>query len=193
MTKYFHSFTQKWNAYKLQVLEYHKEKLGQWDSKRKKSCGKGILDDTTPQCLLNTMLYMNGLYFALHGSKEHRILWHKPFQIQLIEEYEERPYLKYTEDLSRNHPGGGKSNQKYFTTMPILRNLIGILYVYTSYTTAAVLPIVLIMPIIYNLHKQHLMLSIDIQTSQLDIANKMPQLREYTMKQVFQDTVPIVH
>ena len=121
------------------------------------------MGDATPQSLLDTMLYMNGLYFAVRGGKEHRILRHKPSQIKLIEKHGERPYLMYTKDLSKNHPGGlkgRKSNQKLFTTMPILRNLKGVLYIYTSYTTAAVLPIVPIMHIIYNLiHEEHLMLS----------------------------------
>ena len=33
---------------------------------------KRILDDDNPQSLLDTMLFMNGLYFALHGGNEHR-------------------------------------------------------------------------------------------------------------------------
>ena len=35
---------------------------------------KKILGDSTPQSLLDTMLYMNGFYFALCGGKEHRYL-----------------------------------------------------------------------------------------------------------------------
>ena len=35
---------------------------------------KGILGERTPQSLLDTMIYMNGLYFALRGGKEHRNL-----------------------------------------------------------------------------------------------------------------------
>ena len=46
---------------------------------------KGILGDGNPQALLNTMFYMNGLYFALRGGREHRNLRHQPSQIQLVE------------------------------------------------------------------------------------------------------------
>ena len=60
-----------------------------------------ILGDSTPQCLLDTMLYMNGLYYALHGGKEHRDLRHKPLQIHLVEKPGERPYLMYVEDVSK--------------------------------------------------------------------------------------------
>ena len=35
---------------------------------------KRILGDSNPQSLLDTMLYMNRLYFALCGGHEHRIL-----------------------------------------------------------------------------------------------------------------------
>ena len=52
-----------------------------------------ILGDSTPQCLLDTMLYMNRLYFALHGGKEHRNLPHKPLQIHLMKKPGERPNL----------------------------------------------------------------------------------------------------
>ena len=67
---------------------------------------KGILGDHTSESLVNTMVYMNGLYFALWGGTEHRNLRHNPSQIRLIEKLGERPYLIYTEDVSKNHPGG---------------------------------------------------------------------------------------
>ena len=72
---------------------------------------KGILGDHTPQSLVNTMVYMNGLYFALRGGNEHRNLRHKPSQIQLIERLGERSYLMYTEEISKNHPGGLKGRK----------------------------------------------------------------------------------
>ena len=56
---------------------------------------KGLLGDSTSQSLLDTMLFMNELYFVLCGAKEHRNLRHKPSQIQLIEKPGERPYLMY--------------------------------------------------------------------------------------------------
>ena len=67
---------------------------------------KGLLGDATPQTLVDTMVYMNGLYFALQSGKEHRQLRSTPCQIEVIEKEGERPYLKYTEDISKNHPGG---------------------------------------------------------------------------------------
>ena len=72
---------------------------------------KRILGDSSPQSLLDTMLYMNGLYFALRGGKEHRNLRHKPSQIKLIEKPGERSYLMYVEDVSKNHPGGLKGRK----------------------------------------------------------------------------------
>ena len=43
---------------------------------------KGLLGDATPQNLLDTIVFMNGLYFALRSGSEH-------------------PYLQYTEDTSK--------------------------------------------------------------------------------------------
>jgi len=42
---------------------------------------------------------------------KHRQLRHKPCQIQVVENEGERPYLLYTEDTSKNHPGGLKGRK----------------------------------------------------------------------------------
>ena len=67
---------------------------------------KGLLGDSTPESLLNTVIFYNGLYFALRSGKEHRQLRYSPCQIQVIEQPGQRAYLQYTEDVSKNHPGG---------------------------------------------------------------------------------------
>ena len=72
---------------------------------------KKILGDHNPQTLLNTMIYMNGLYFALRSGDEHRNLRHSPCQIEIFERPGERAYLKYTEDFSKNRPGGIKGRK----------------------------------------------------------------------------------
>ena len=59
---------------------------------------KKILGDHNPYALLNTIIFMVGLYFALRSGDEHRQLRHSPCQIQLIEKPGERPYLLYIED-----------------------------------------------------------------------------------------------
>ena len=82
---------------KAEVISFEDEEL-MWE--------KGILGDDNPQSLLDTMmLFMNGLYFALRGGKEHRQLRHHPSQIKLIEKPGERAYLIYKEDVSKNHQG----------------------------------------------------------------------------------------
>ncbi len=70
-----------------------------------------ILGDHTPEALLNSIIYMNGVYFALRSGDEHRQLRHNPCQIQVVERTGERPYLRYTEDVSKNHPGGIKGRK----------------------------------------------------------------------------------
>ena len=67
---------------KAEVISFEDEEL-MWE--------KGILGDDNPQSLLDTMLFMNGLYFALRGGKEHRKLRHHPSQIELIEKPGEGP------------------------------------------------------------------------------------------------------
>ena len=71
-----------------------------------------LLGDHSPEALLNAMVYMNGLYFALRSGSEHRQLRHSPCQIQIIENPGERSYLRYTEDTSKNHPGGLKGHKQ---------------------------------------------------------------------------------
>ena len=44
-----------------------------------------VLGDHSPQALLNTMIYMNRVYFALCSGAEHRQLRHKPCQIQVMD------------------------------------------------------------------------------------------------------------
>ena len=71
----------------------------------------GQLGDHSPQTLVDTMVFMNGMYFALRSGGEHRNLRHDPAQIELIEKPGERAYLKYMEDISKNHPGGLKGRK----------------------------------------------------------------------------------
>ena len=72
---------------------------------------KKILGECSPESLLKTMIFQNGLYLALRSGSEHRNLRSNPCQIQVIEKKGERTYLQYTEDLSKNHPGGLKGRK----------------------------------------------------------------------------------
>ena len=69
---------------------------------------KGVLGDHSPEALLNTIIFMNGLYFALRSGKEHRDLRLNESQISLIQRNGERSFLEYVEDRSKNRPGGLK-------------------------------------------------------------------------------------
>lgn len=72
---------------------------------------QGLLGDSTPQSLVDTIIVMNGLYFALRSGGEHRQLRSDPCQIQVIEKPGQRPYLEYVEDISKNRPGGLKGRK----------------------------------------------------------------------------------
>ena len=73
---------------------------------------RGLLGDASPQALLNTMVFMCGLYFALRSGQEHRQLRFQPCQIQLHEPQGGKPYLQYIEDISKNRPGGLKGRKQ---------------------------------------------------------------------------------
>ena len=72
---------------------------------------KGLLGSGSPQALVDTMLVMNGLYFALRSGGEHRQLRADPCQITLHERPNDRPYLEYVEDISKNRSGGLKGRK----------------------------------------------------------------------------------
>jgi integrase len=65
------------------------------------------LGDATPQQLLDTLVYLIGLHFALRGCHEHRNLRFasKP-QITLLTDSEGKKYLQYQEDVSKTRQGG---------------------------------------------------------------------------------------
>ena len=56
---------------------------------------KGLLGDDCPSTLLNTMVYLFGLHFALRGREEHRQLRHNPSQISIKVGDSGRRYLEY--------------------------------------------------------------------------------------------------
>ena len=69
---------------------------------------KGLIGDSTPQALLDTLIFYNGIYFALWSGDEHWQLRFNSSQMEHVERSEGIPYLKYVEDVSKNRPGGIK-------------------------------------------------------------------------------------
>ena len=72
---------------------------------------KRLLGDVNPQALVDTMVVMNGIYFALRSGSEHRQLRSDPCQIKLVEKPGHRSYLEYAEDISKNRQGGLKGRK----------------------------------------------------------------------------------
>lgn len=79
------------------IMTYEEEEL-LWDS--------GELGSKNPQQLLNTVLYLFGIHFALRAGQEHRNLRFIRSQIQLKCDKSGKEYLLYTEDMSKNQQGG---------------------------------------------------------------------------------------
>ena len=71
----------------------------------------GLLGDHSPQVLLDILVYLIGLNFALRSGEEHRRLCHKPSQINVTNPDGEAPYIAYTEDISKTNQGGLKSRK----------------------------------------------------------------------------------
>ena len=96
-----------------------------WESK--------LLGDHSPLALLDTIVFCNGLYFALRSGKEHRQLRAKPCQITVVDELEQRPYLLYCESSStnKNKPAGLKGRnrpKKKLSNMPTWKTLLAALF-----------------------------------------------------------------
>ena len=74
----------------------------------------GILGSQVPKQLVEMLLYLFGLHFALRTGPEHRSLRAGPnSQLQIKVDNEcGLCYLKYTEDSSKNNPGGIKYDKK---------------------------------------------------------------------------------
>ena len=65
---------------------------------------RGFLGDSSPQVLLDTMLFLCGVHFALRSGEEHRSL--QLSQFELISPANDDAYLVYTENYSKNNQGG---------------------------------------------------------------------------------------
>ena len=69
---------------------------------------KGLLGSSNPKQLVNTLVYMFGIHFALRADAEHRAL-RVGVKSQIVEEFDGQlglRFLHYTEDQSKNHQGG---------------------------------------------------------------------------------------
>ena len=71
----------------------------------------GLLGDHNPQVLVDTVLYLIGLNFALRSGEEHWHLRHFPSQISVVNTAGTAPYIMYCEDISKTHQGGLKSRK----------------------------------------------------------------------------------
>ena len=69
---------------------------------------KGILGDKDSQTLIDTVLYLNGLHFALRSGKEHRSLRTDQIRITEPATNEDHYIITYTESVSKTNAGGLK-------------------------------------------------------------------------------------
>ena len=69
----------------------------------------GILGDSSPQSLLDTVIFMCGYYLALRSGQEHRDL--QSSQLEIIER-DSGKVLRYIENVSKNNPWGLKHQKK---------------------------------------------------------------------------------
>ena len=65
---------------------------------------QGLLGDSTPQTLIDSLLFLCGINFALRSGQEHRSL--QVTQIELVVPPNVAPYVIYTENYSKNNAGG---------------------------------------------------------------------------------------
>ena len=66
-------------------LGYERKQAEPFSLEEEELLWEKILGDHNPKSLLNTIMFMNGFYFALRSGAEHCQLHHNPCQIQLVE------------------------------------------------------------------------------------------------------------
>lgn len=71
-----------------------------------------LVGEHSPQILLDTIVYMVGLYFALQSGNEHRKLRHNPSQLQVVEPPDGHVYIIYREEISKTNQGRLNSRRK---------------------------------------------------------------------------------
>ena len=81
---------------------------------------------TSPQALLDTIIFMCGMYFALRSGKEHRDLQFN--QIELIEPTDATPYLIYMENISKNNKGRIAQRKLDSNIMPVSKIHLVVLF-----------------------------------------------------------------
>ena len=92
----------------------------------------GVLGDSTPQTLVNTMVWV---VLRIKSGSEHRQL--RMDIIQLVEKQGDHT-LVYTECVSKNHQGGLKHRKLKSYITRILRSLIDVSFDYTINTWSTV-------------------------------------------------------
>ena len=84
---------------------------------------KGLLGNHSPQVLLDTMLFLCGIHFALRSGQEHQTL--KITQFDIVNPTDSgAPYLIYTENTSKNNSGGLTSRKIRAKTVTHHSNLV---------------------------------------------------------------------
>ena len=78
------------------------------EDEEEKMWRSGVLGDDTPRKLLDTVIYLCGLNFALWAGQEHTNLRFDNSQITLLENSSGVRFLRYTEDVSKTRQGGLK-------------------------------------------------------------------------------------
>ena len=92
----------------------------------------GVLGKGSPQALLDTMVYMCGMFFALRSGKEHRDL---QFNQLKLNKKDGIKCLRYTENVSKTIPEVSSKeswNQKLWNTTKIWKTLTVVSLSYTS-------------------------------------------------------------
>ncbi len=93
---------QTWNVWHAKEWVFMLGKLTLLRRSKKSSCGRKTLGEDTPQKLLDTVFYLNGICFCLRGGEEHHSLTTSSFSI--ITKGQAK-HLKYQEGVTKTNNG----------------------------------------------------------------------------------------